>query len=130
MLDPAAEHEVNLPHVVAELQAVFDAYEDALIRHDVGLLDELFWYHPQTVRFGVAENLYGGEAIRLYRMACLPVHPERRISKAVFTSFGENFATVSAEFVAPDTDKIGRQLQTWVRFPEGWRVVAAHVSLA
>lgn len=125
----AVSSEINLPHVVAELQTVFDAYEDALVRHDVVLLDELFWYHPQTVRYGVAENLYGGETIRQYRMACKPVHPERHIYNTVITSFGEDFATVSAEFTAPDTDKIGRQLQTWVRFPEGWRVVAAHVSL-
>lgn len=124
---PAAE--INLPHVVAELESIFNAYEEALVRHDVQLLDQMFWYHPQTVRYGVAENLYGGDAIRTYRMACLPVHPERSVRNTVITSFGEDFATVSAEFTAPDTDKIGRQLQTWVRFPEGWRVVAAHVSL-
>ena len=128
-MDKAPVTEINLPYVVAQLQAAFDAYEDALVRHDVLRLDEMFWYHPQTVRYGVAENLYGGEAIRRYRMACMPVHPERRIYNTVITSFGEDFGTISAEFTAPDTDKIGRQLQTWVRFPEGWRVVAAHVSL-
>ncbi len=120
---------VNLPHVVAELKAVFDSYEAALLRHDVALLDDLFWYHPHTVRYGVAENLYSGETIRQYRMACAPVHPQRSITALVITSFGENFGTISAEFTAPDTDKIGRQMQTWARMDEGWRVVAAHVSL-
>jgi nicotinamidase-related amidase len=120
---------VNLPHVVAQLQAAFDAYEAALVRHEVSSLDDFFWYDPQTVRYGVAENLYGGEAIRQYRMACLPVHPRRSIDRLVITTFGEDFATVAAEFSAPDTDANGRQLQTWARFAEGWRVVAAHVSL-
>ena len=120
---------VNLPHVVAQLRAAFDAYEDALVRHQVARLDDFFWYDPQTVRYGVAENLYGGEAIRRYRMACQPVHPRRRIERLVITTFGEDFATVAAEFSAPDTTANGRQLQTWARFADGWRVVAAHVSL-
>jgi hypothetical protein len=120
---------VNLPHVVAQLRAAFDAYEDALVRHEVARLDDFFWYDPQTVRYGVAENLYGGADIRRYRMACQPVHPQRRIERLVITTFGEDFATVAAEFSAPDTTANGRQLQTWARFAEGWRVVAAHVSL-
>jgi nicotinamidase-related amidase len=120
---------VNLPHVVAQLRAAFDAYETALVRHEVTRLDDFFWYDPQTVRYGVAENLYGGEEIRRYRMACRPVHPQRRIERLVITTFGEDFATVAAEFSAPDTEANGRQLQTWARFAEGWRVVAAHVSL-
>ena len=125
----AAAGAVNLPAVVEQLQAEFDAYEAALVRHDVRQLDNFFWYDRHTVRYGVAENLYGGEAIRVYRMACEPVHPQRRIEKAVITTFGDSFGTVAAEFSAPDTSKIGRQLQTWVKFPEGWRVVSAHVSL-
>ena len=120
---------VNLPHVVAQLRAAFDAYEDALVRHEVARLDDFFWYDPQTVRYGVAENLYGGAEIRRYRMACQPVHPQRRIERLVITTFGEDFATVAAEFSAPDTTANGRQLQTWARFAGGWRVVAAHVSL-
>ena len=126
---PAAPPALNLAPVVAQVQAAFDAYEAALLRHDVLQLDEFFWYHPHTVRFGVAENLYGGAMIREYRMACQPVHPGRRIEKAVITTFGHDFATVAAEFSAPDTAAIGRQLQSWVRFPQGWRVVSAHVSL-
>ncbi len=109
-MDEAPPAEINLPYVAAELQAVSDAYEDALVRHDMRLLDEMFWYHPQTVRYGVAENLYCGEAIRQYRLACKPVHPGGHICNTVITSFGEGFGTVSAEFTAPDTDKVGRQL--------------------
>lgn len=127
--DPPLAGAVNLPHVVAQLRAAFDAYETALVRHNVAKLDDFFWYDPQTVRYGVAENLYGGEAIRVYRMACAPVHPQRRIDRVVITTFGEDFATVAAEFSAPDTEANGRQLQTWARFAHGWRVVAAHVSL-
>ena len=128
-LVPAVSQAVNLAPVAAQVQAAFDAYEMALLRHDVLQLDEFFWYHPNTVRFGVAENLYGGATIRAYRMACQPVHPGRRIEKLVITTFGHDFATVAAEFSAPDTEAIGRQLQSWVRFPQGWRVVSAHVSL-
>jgi hypothetical protein len=120
---------INEPHAVATLNAAFDDYEAALIRNDVAVLDNFFWYDASTVRYGVAENLYGGEAIRQYRMSCAAVHPERRIVRRVTTSYGENFGTVSVEFSAPDTERIGRQMQTWIRFPHGWRVVAAHVSL-
>lgn len=122
------EPAVNLPHIVAELDEAFEAYERALVRHDVATLDRFFWFDPQTVRFGVAENLYGGDEIRAYRMQCAPVHPGRTITRKVVTSFGIGFGTVSVEFSAPDSDKLGRQMQTWVRFPQGWRIVAAHVS--
>ena len=121
---------LNQAQTIAEISAIFADYEAALLRHDVKRLDELFWYHPNTVRYGVAENLYGGEAIRLYRSACAPVHPQRAIRRVVFTSFGDAFASVSAEFSAPDASLLGRQQQTWVRFAAGWRIVAAHVSLA
>ena len=82
----APSAEINLPHVIAELESVFSAYEDALVRHDVMLLDDMFWYHPHTVRYGVAENLYGGEAIRRYWLACLPVHSERSVCNMVMSS--------------------------------------------
>lgn len=123
------EKAVNLPHVIASLDEAFVAYENALLRHDVETLDRFFWFTPHTVRYGVAENLYGGEDIRAYRMACAPVHPGRTITRKVVTSFGDDVGTVSVEFSAPDSDKLGRQMQTWVRFPQGWRIVAAHVSL-
>ncbi len=120
---------INLPDVVAELDDAFEQYEAALLRHDVAVLDRFFWYDRQTVRYGVAENLYGGADIRAYRLACAPVHPGRRIIRKCITGFGCDVGTVSAEFSAPDTARLGRQMQTWVRFPEGWRIVAAHVSL-
>lgn len=119
---------VNLPHVVAELDEAFEEYERALVRHDVATLDRFFWFDPRTVRYGVAENLYGGAEIRAYRMQCAPVHPGRSITRKVVTSFGTGIGTVSVEFTAPNSDKLGRQMQTWVRFPQGWRIVAAHVS--
>lgn len=123
--------EVNLPHVVAAVEAAFRQYEEALVRHDIQVLDAYFWPHPLTVRFGMEENLYGGDAIRAYRQQCQPVHPGRLLQRTIVTTFGEDFATVSAEFTAPDTLQIGRQMQTWVRFGEtpGWLIVAAHVSL-
>lgn len=121
--------QTNKPDVIAALGAAFDDYETALVRNDIATLDRHFWHDPQTVRYGVAENLYGGEAIRRYRRQCLPVHPERRILNRVTTTFGDNYGTVSVEFSAPDDPRIGRQMQTWVRFPEGWRIVAAHVSM-
>lgn len=121
--------EINKPRVVAELDAAFDAYEQALIRNEIATLDHYFWTAHETVRYGVAENLYGADAIRDYRRQCAPVHPERRIRHKVSTTFGDDFGTVSIEFSAPDHPGVGRQMQTWARFPEGWRIVAAHVSM-
>ncbi|WP_034294155.1 oxalurate catabolism protein HpxZ [Herbaspirillum sp. RV1423] len=121
--------QVNLPHVVAEVEQAFADYEHALRIHDVAALDRWFWYDPQTVRYGVAEILLGGEAIRQYRKTCAPVHPSRRLQRTLVTTFGDDYATVSTEFTADDSDKIGRQMQTWVRMDAGWRIVAAHVSL-
>ncbi len=123
-----SKYKINLPEVLSELSLVFDQYEDALIRHDVSVLDKFFWYSPRTVRYGVAENLYGGEEISAYRKACDPVSPGRRITHKTITSFGSDFGTISVEFTYPGSNQIGRQMQTWVRFSEGWRVVAAHVS--
>jgi len=121
--------QINKPEIIAEIDAAFDAYEKALIANDIGTLDRYFWDAVATVRYGVAENLYGSEAIRQYRSGCTPVHPERRIVRRVTTSFGDDAGTVSVEFCAPDSPLGGRQMQTWVRFPEGWRIVAAHVSM-
>lgn len=121
--------QTNKPEVIASLNAAFDDYEAALLRNDIAVLDRYFWFDERTVRYGVAENLYGGQAIREYRKQCRPVHPERRVLRRVTTSFGDDFGTVSIEFCAPDHPRIGRQMQTWVRTPEGWRIVAAHVSM-
>ena len=124
-----AAMQVNLPDIVNEVEQAFADYETALRDHDIATLDRWFWYAPHTVRYGVAEILLGGEAIRKYRQACPPVHPSRRLQRTVVTTFGRDYATVSTEFTADDSDKIGRQMQTWVRMEAGWRIVAAHVSL-
>jgi hypothetical protein len=122
--------EINLPAVRAEVEAAFARYETALIANDVGTLQELFWRSAHTVRYGIGENLYGGDEISAFRAARLPVGLARRLSRTEITTYGHDFATASTLFqrdTAPG--KIGRQMQTWARMPEGWRVVAAHVSL-
>ena len=120
--------EVNLPAVVAEVEAVFARYEDALVNNEIDVLDELFWRSPATVRYGVGENLVGIEAIRAFRAARPSAGLARTLAATVITTFGHDFATAMTEFRRVGSDRIGRQSQTWVRFAEGWRVVAAHVS--
>jgi hypothetical protein len=121
--------DINRPEVHAEVSAVFARYEDALVSNRVEVLDELFWDSPHTVRYGVAENLVGIEAIRAFRAARSPQGLARTLAHTVITTFGCDFATAMTEFRRAGGHKLGRQSQTWVRLPEGWRVVAAHVSL-
>jgi len=121
--------DINLPEVLAEMTAVFERYEDALVNNHVDVLDELFWASESTVRYGVAENLRGITAIREFRNARSPVGLARTLSHTVITTYGRDFATAMTEFHREGSVKTGRQSQTWVRLPEGWRVVAAHVSL-
>jgi hypothetical protein len=120
--------EINLPEVVAEVEAVFARYEDALVNNKIEVLDELFWPSPSTVRYGVAENLVGIAAIRAFRAARPGTGLARTLAATVITTFGRDLATAMTEFRRAGSDRIGRQSQTWVRFAEGWRVVAAHVS--
>jgi Protein of unknown function (DUF3225) len=121
--------DINLPNVLAEVTAVFARYEDALVTNKVDVLDELFWQSAMTVRYGAAENLVGIEAIRAFRLARPSVGLSRQLSRTVITTYGHDFATAMTEFQREGSAKVGRQSQTWARFPEGWRVVAAHVSL-
>jgi hypothetical protein len=122
--------EIDLPEVVAEVRKAFDAYEVALVTNDVAGLDALFRDDPRTVRYGATENLYGYAEIMAFRAARSPVGLGRTISKTVITTYGREFAVASTLYNRPSAaGKIGRQMQTWVKFPEGWRVVAAHVSL-
>ena len=122
--------EINLPEVRAEVAAAFARYEAALVRNDVATLQELFWRSEHTIRYGIAENLYGSDEIAAFRAARSPVGLARRISRTVITTYGRDFATASTLFERDTVPgKIGRQMQTWVRLPEGWRIVAAHVSL-
>jgi hypothetical protein len=119
---------VNEPAVLAEVETVFERYEDALVNNRVEVLDELFWRSPHTVRYGACENLVGYDAIAAFRAARSPVGLARTLSNTVITTFGRDCATAMTEFRREGSTLVGRQSQTWVRLPEGWRVVAAHVS--
>jgi len=122
--------EINLPDVVAEVTAEFERYEDALVNNKVDVLDAMFRDAPETIRYGATENLYGHEEIKAFRSARSPVALGRTLSKTVITTYGRDFAVASTLYQRPSAPgRTGRQMQTWVRFPEGWRVVAAHVSL-
>jgi hypothetical protein len=122
--------EIDLPEVVTEVRTAFERYEQALVTNDVAALDAMFHDDPRTIRYGGAENLYGFREIEAFRAARSPAGLARTISKTVITTYGHDFAVASTLFRRASTPgKVGRQMQTWVRFPEGWRVVAAHVSL-
>jgi hypothetical protein len=122
--------QVNIPHVHAEVEAVFASYEKALVGNDVETLEALFHDSAHSVRYGVAENLYGMDEIRDFRRNRPAINLARRLERTQITTYGENFATASTLFVRDSAPHlIGRQMQTWVRFAEGWKVVAAHVSL-
>lgn len=121
---------INDPAVLAEVEAAFAAYEKALTTNDVAVLDTLFKDAPETLRYGVAENLYGYAEIAAFRAARSPVGVMREIYRTVITTYGDAFATANTLFRRESIPgKIGRQSQSWVKFPEGWRVVAAHVSM-
>ena len=122
--------EIDIPEVVAEVRKAFDEYEKALVNNDVAKLDELFRDDPRTIRYGAGEILYGYAEIKSFRAARSPVGLGRTLSKTAITTYGREFATAATLYERPSAPgKIGRQMQTWVKFPEGWRVVAAHVSL-
>ena len=118
----------DLPDVVAEVTAVFEQYEKALIENDVETLDGLFWKDPRVVRYGASENLYGYDQIAEYRKTRPSAGLDRSLRNTVITAHGRDFATVWTEFSRPGVEQTGRQSQVWVRRPDGWRVVAAHVS--
>lgn len=120
---------INDPATLAEVTAAFARYERALMENDLETLDNLFWASPHTLRYGVGENLYGIDAIREFRKARPGGSPPRVLRNTVITTYGTDFATANTEFVRDKTTSIGRQSQTWVRMPEGWRVVGGHVSL-
>lgn len=121
--------EIDIPEVKAEVEAAFARYEKALVENDVAVLDELFWNDTRTLRFGVGENLYGYAEIAAFRAGRSPAGLARRIWNTVITTYGRDFATANTEFQRDGSPKTGRQSQTWMRTPDGWRVVAAHVSL-
>lgn len=121
--------DINLPEVLAEVEHQFMRYEKALVSNDVTVLDELFWDSPFTLRYGATENLYGYQAIQAFRAARPSQGLQRSLLKTVITTYGRDFATANVEFQRDGSASTGRQSQTWLRTPQGWRVVAAHVSL-
>jgi hypothetical protein len=121
--------EIDLPEVVAEVTAAFERYEKALVSNDVDTLDSIFRNDPRTIRYGGGENLYGYGEIAAFRAARSPAGLARTLSQTVITTYGRDHAVASTLYHRPSfPGKVGRQMQTWARFPEGWRVVAAHVS--
>jgi hypothetical protein len=119
---------LNDPAVVAQVRAAFDAYEQALMADDVAAMDALFHAAPTTVRYGVGEVLYGIDQIRAFRIG-RGGSPQRTLARVEIASYGADFATANAEFFREGASRRGRQSQSWVRFADGWKVVAAHVSL-
>jgi len=122
--------EIDRPDVVAEVTAAFEKYERALVSNDVATLDALFRRDEHTLRYGAAEILYGHDEIAAFRSARSPAGLGRTLSRTVITTYGRDCAVASTLFHRPSMPgKVGRQMQTWVRFEDGWRIVAAHVSL-
>ena len=120
--------EINRPDIVREVTDAFQRYEQALNANDVDVLNELFWNDPLTLRFGVAEMLYGHDAIATFRGARPPQGAARTLRHTIVTTYGTDFATANTEYTRLGSSLIGRQSHSWVRYAEGWRIVAAHVS--
>jgi hypothetical protein len=122
---------INDPAIVAELAALYPRYETALVTNDVETLVAMFWTGPQVQRFGVAENLYGPEELEAFRKSRPAANLARTVTRQDIATFGRDFASITLEFerTTPTGLIRGRQSQVWVRLPEGWRIVQAHVSL-
>jgi hypothetical protein len=120
---------VNDPSIVAELTELAARYETALMTNDLSTLDAMFWQSPDVVRLGVGENLYGIDSIAAFRAARPGGSPPRQVIRTTITSFGRDFGVINIEFQRVGAAKMARQSQSWVRFDQGWRIVAAHVSL-
>jgi hypothetical protein len=124
------EMQVDLPDVLAEVTEQFERYEKALVSNDVAVLDDLFRADRRTLRYGMGENLYGYDAIMAFRAARSPAGLMRRTAQTLITTYGRDAAVASTLFYRDSLPgKVGRQMQTWVRFTEGWKIVAAHVSI-
>lgn len=120
--------EIDVPDVVAEVTAAFQRYERALVANDIPVLEELFWKSPLTVRYSITDNAHGHAEISASRHARPPGDFARTLERTVITTYGHDFATANTEFRRTTSGRAGRQSQTWVRMPEGWRIVSAHVS--
>jgi hypothetical protein len=122
--------EVDIPEVLSELVATFEAYETALITNDIETLNNLFWDSPATVRYGTreVERQYGHAEIAAFRLKRGAVNQPRILRNQRITTFGRDFGIANTEYLMPGSDKLGRQSQTWVRTESGWKIVSAHVS--
>lgn len=125
MIDP----EINLPEIVAEVRAVFERYEAALLANDVPVLEELFWRSPHTIRYGVGENLHGWDQISAFRRARKTGAFKRELADTVITTYGRDFATANTLYRREGFDRVGRESKVLMRTAAGWRIVSAHVSL-
>ncbi len=121
--------DVNLPEVMAEVEAAFAAYERALVGNDIEGLNALFWDSPLTLRYGIRELLYSHAEIAKFRRERGPLDMRRTLRNTRITTFGRDFATANTEYIPHGSDRLGRQSQTWVRTDAGWKIVSAHVSL-
>ena len=122
--------DIDLPDVVAEVREAFERYEKALVTNDVATLDSLFRQDERTIRYGIGENLYGHKEVAAFRAGRPPINLMRTRARTVITTYGRDFAVASTLFYRDSLiGKVGRQMQSWVRFEDGWRVVAAHVSI-
>jgi hypothetical protein len=120
--------EINRPDVLADVTALFEVYERALVANDIATLDGLFWESVLVVRYGNGENLYGIDALRAFRAGRPTADLARKLTRTVITTFGGDFATTNTEYERLGSGLVGRQSQTWCRLPAGWRIVSAHVS--
>ena len=122
---------INDDDVVAELKLLYPEYERALVENDVEILTRMFWTSPFALRFGATENLYGTDEIEAFRKSRPAVGLQRTIKRLEFVTFGRDFGSITVEFERQSSGKVvrGRQSQVWVRLPEGWRIVSAHVSV-
>ena len=122
---------INDPDTLAELQALYPKYEEALVTNDVDTLMRMFWASPYAMRFGAGENLYGIDEIAGFRKGRSPANLARSIRRLDIVTFGKDYGSVTLEFerIVDGRTLLGRQSQVWVRLPEGWRIVAAHVSV-
>jgi hypothetical protein len=122
--------DIDLPEIVAEVREAFERYEKALVTNDVATLDTLFSKDERTIRYGVGENLYGHKEVAAFRAGRPPINLMRTRARTVITTYGRDFAVASTLFYRDSLiGKVGRQMQSWVRFEDGWKVVAAHVSI-
>ena len=119
--------EINIPDVVAEVRGAFERYEEALNANDLDVLDASFWNDPRVIRYSITDNAYGFDAIHASRLSGPRTGLKRVLTNTAITTFGRDMATVNTERL--ESGRHGRQSQTWVRMPEGWRVVSAHISL-